>query len=111
MIKLRIKLHKGSAQTNTHANDFQSASASKKQYILRWDHSNLSSYYQMTYELFVDFNRRLDSRAALLSNGENSLMINDEKVFIEVIFNLFIHNLNLAASSTIMTKKVNFYKY
>jgi len=55
-LMLKIDVDKGRGKALIQAKDDQIHTAVKKQIVLRWDHSNLSNYYGMTYELFVDIN-------------------------------------------------------
>lgn len=80
--------------------------------ILRWDHSCTQNYYDSTREAFaLTFNDVQLLAATANSTDCEELMINDIKAQIDEIYNKIVYNLNKSAMSTIVTKKVNFFKY
>ena len=76
----------------------------KPDQVLRWDRSDLQSYYNVTYDLFYPILEKIE-RTVFTDNYLESCKI------IECIYFDIISSLSSAAGYCIKKKKVNFYKY
>ena len=74
--------------------------------VLRWDHSDLSLYYNITFQLFSPL--MYDMKTFLSSNYDATDL---SFVKIDQYYESIIGCLNNAASQSILSKKVNFFKF
>src|SRR5579872_2229066 len=75
--------------------------------VLRWDHSDLKLYYNWTYELFTPLWHDIKSFIA----SSNCYINDSNNVIIDQFYESMIQCLNMAATQSIVSKKINFFKY
>ena len=78
------------------------------QYIFRWDHSDLGSYYALTYQLFVPIWHDMRAFVEFTPEGCDR---NNGQYMVENFYERMIDALHQAANQCILQRKVNFYKF
>jgi len=110
-MKVLDLLHFEPKSVNITDNLVQNNTGKSCKYVLKWDHSNLSVYYDLTFQGFMltlEKLRYLENECKDDSSFEGSAKLETE---INVIYKEITQKLKDAADQCIIRKPCNFYKY